>query len=72
MAAQVVQVIVRGPLWPSLLSALDGFDVHTDAVGLTALVGAVEGQTQMLQMLALFHSLGIEVVSVNRLATTEK
>ena len=67
MAAHVIELVVRGPLWPSLLAALDGFAVETDADGRTVIVGPVVDQAQMLGILDMFDGLNVEVVSVNPL-----
>ena len=66
MGAHVVEVVVRGPLWPSLLAALGEFSVESDGDGHTAVVGPVVDQSQLLGLLTLFHNLNVEVISVNR------
>ena len=67
ISAHTVEVVVRGPLWPSLLAALDGFKVETDSNGLTVIVGRVADQARLFGLLGMFEGLNIEVVSVNRM-----
>lgn len=67
MIAHTVEVVVRGPLWPSLRAALDEFEITTDADGLTKLVGPVTDQARLFGLLGMFEGLNIEVVSVNRI-----
>jgi len=68
MRAQVMELIVRGRLGPDLIAALDGFEVSTDAHGMTHIVGPVADQARLLGMLELVDGLHIEVVSVNPVA----
>jgi hypothetical protein len=68
MGAHVMELVVRGPLWPSLLAALRDFSVELDADGRTVIVGQVVDQSQLLGLLGLFHSVNVEVISVNRTA----
>ncbi|HET6301363.1 hypothetical protein [Microbacterium sp.] len=60
-----MELIVRGRLSPELILALDGFDVMTDELGLTRIIGPVADQSRLLGVLELFDGLHIEVVSVN-------
>lgn len=70
MSGHEVEVVVRGPLWPSLVSALDRYSVHTDADGLTTIVGPVVDQSQLLGLIEMLGSLNVEVISVNRTDST--
>ncbi|GAA1938126.1 hypothetical protein GCM10009775_32760 [Microbacterium aoyamense] len=65
MTAQVVEIVVRGPLWPSVLAALDDFTVDADADGRTTIVGSVADQPQLVGLLDMFGSLNVEIISVN-------
>lgn len=65
MQTHVMEVVVRGRLGPTIVAALDGFEVHTDERGLTAIVGPVADQPKLLGLLDMFDDLNIEVVSVN-------
>lgn len=71
MTAHVIQIVVRGPLWPSLLATLEDFAVETGADGLTVIVGPVVDQSRLLGLLELFDGLNVEVVSMNRTDSIE-
>jgi hypothetical protein len=66
MTDHEIEVVVRGPLWPSLLAALDAYAVHTDANGLTTIAGLVADQSQLLGLIEMLGSLNVELISVNR------
>jgi len=65
MAAQTISIVVRGRIGPDLVAALDGFEIKTDAPGVTRIVGRVPDQAKIFGLLAMFESLHIEVVSLN-------
>jgi hypothetical protein len=67
MSAHRIELVVQGRLWPSLLTALDGFEIDTNSVGQTVIVGQVDDQAQLFGLLDLFAGLHVEVVSVNRI-----
>ncbi len=68
MGAESIEVVVRGRLSPTLVAALDGFEVsHCDA-GLTHLVGFVTDQSRLHGLLDLLRDLNIELVSMNPIA----
>jgi hypothetical protein len=67
MSAHRIELVVQGRLWPSLLAALDGFEIDTNSVGQTVIVGQVDDQAQLFGLLDLFAGLHVEVVSVNRI-----
>ncbi len=71
MSAQVIELVVRGPLWPSLLAALDDFTVTTDDDGRTSIIGPVDDQARLLGLLEMFHGVNIEVISVNRIDSVQ-
>ena len=66
MSAHVVEVVVIGRLGPSLIAALDGYDVTTRDDGTSSVTGMVEDQASLRGLLGVFDDLNIEVVSVNR------
>jgi hypothetical protein len=66
MSAHVVEVVVTGHLGPSLIAALDGYDVTTRDDGTSSVTGVVADQSGLRGLLAVFDDLNIEVVSVNR------
>jgi hypothetical protein len=66
MSAHVVEVVVTGRLGPSLIAALDGYDVTTRDDGTSSVTGMVEDQASLRGLLGVFDDLNIEVVSVNR------
>lgn len=70
MSDHEIEVVVRGPLWPSLLAALGQYAVHTDADGLTTISGVVVDQSQLLGLIEMLGSLNVEVISVNRTDST--
>ncbi len=72
IAAHVVQLVVRGRLGPSLRAALSDFAVdetvdETDGRR-TRVTGRVADQAMLLGLLEMLGDLGVEVVSVNRVA----
>lgn len=66
MSARVIELVVRGPLWPSLLAALDDFTITNHDDGRTTIVGPVADQSRLLGLLDMFHGVNVEVISVNR------
>ena len=66
MSAHVVEVVVTGHLGPSLIAALDGYDVTTRDDGTSSVTGVVADQSGLRGLLSVFDDLNIEVVSVNR------
>ncbi|MDY0908253.1 hypothetical protein [Microbacterium sp. CFBP9034] len=66
MSAHLVEVVITGHLGPSLVTALDGYDVTTRADGTTSVTGVVADQSGLRGLLGVFDDLNIEVVSVNR------
>lgn len=68
MSVHSIELVVRGPLWPSIRTALGGFAVDTDVEGLTTIVGPVADQSEVLGLLEMFNDLNIEVVSLRTYA----
>jgi hypothetical protein len=70
MPEHEIELVVRGPLWPSLLAALDGYTVHTNPDGLTTIAGLVVDQSQLLGLIEMLGNVNVEVISVNRADST--
>jgi hypothetical protein len=70
MPEHEIEVVVRGPLWPALMSALDGYSVHTAADGLTTISGRVVDQPQLLGLIEMLGNMNVEVIGVNRTDAT--
>jgi hypothetical protein len=66
MSAHLVEIVVTGRLGPTLLVALDGYDVTTRDDGTSSVTGVIEDQAELRGLLSVFDDLNIEVVSVNR------
>ena len=65
MNAERFEVVVRGRLSPTLIAAIDGFEVSRCEQGETHLVGWVPDQARLHSTLELLRDLNIELVSVN-------
>ncbi len=65
MPVEKFEIVVRGRLSPTLVTALDGFDVSHCTDGLTHLVGPIPDQTRLHSLFRLLSDLNIELVSVN-------
>jgi hypothetical protein len=65
------EVVVRGRLSPTLIAAVDGFEVSRCDLGLTHLVGWVPDQARLHSVLELLRDLNIELVSVNPVESPE-
>jgi hypothetical protein len=63
--SQVVEIVVRGKLGPTLVAALSGFTVDPAPDGCTRVVGAIPDQARLIGLLEMLDELHIEVVSVN-------
>jgi hypothetical protein len=68
VGAESFEIVVRGRLSPTLVVALDGFEVSCFDDGLTHLVGFVPDQSRLHSLLELLRDLNIELVSVNPVA----
>jgi hypothetical protein len=62
---EMFQVVLRGRLSSTLLSAIDDFEVSRCEQGLTYLKGSVTDQAQLHNLFGLLRDLNIELVSVN-------
>ena len=68
MPVEKFEIVVRGRLSPTLLAALDGFDVSHCTDGLTHLVGPVPDQARIHALFQFLQDLNIELISVNPVA----
>ena len=66
MSAHLVEVVVTGHLGPTLVLALDPYEVTTREDGTSSITGVVEDQSELRALLGVFDDLNVEVVSVNR------
>ncbi len=65
MNAGSFEIVVKGRLSPTLIAAMDGFEVSRCDLGLTHLVGWVPDQARLHATLEMLRDLNIELVSVN-------
>ena len=63
--AERFEIVVKGRLSPTLIAAIDGFEVSRCDHGETHLVGWVPDQARLHSTLELLRDLNIELVSVN-------
>ena len=71
MNAGSFEIVVKGRLSPTLIAAMDGFEVKRCDLGLTHLVGWVPDQARLHSTLELLRDLNIELVSVNPMESPE-
>jgi len=69
LGAETFEIVVKGRLSPTLVAALDGFEVSHCDHGLTHLVGWVPDQARLHSLLGLLRDLNIELASVNPVAS---
>jgi hypothetical protein len=62
---QSFEVVVTGEVGPTLVEALEGFDIVRLEGGRTHLMGRVESQSGLYDLLAILGSLGLRLVSLN-------
>lgn len=65
------EIVVKGRLSPTLIAAIDGFEVSRCDLGLTHLVGWVPDQARLHSTMQLLRDLNIELVSVNPMESEE-
>lgn len=58
------EIVVRGRLTPTLLTAIDGFEVSRCENGVTHLVGWVPDQARLHSLLTVLRDLNIELKSI--------
>lgn len=71
MNAGRFEIVVKGRLSPTLIAAIDGFEVSRCDLGLTHLVGWVPDQARLHGTLEMLRDLNIELVSVNPMESPE-
>ncbi len=71
MVAGSFEIVVKGRLSPTLIAAIDGFEVTRCDNGLTHLVGWVSDQARLHSTLELLRDLNIELVSLNQAPSTQ-
>jgi hypothetical protein len=65
LSAQSFAIVVKGRLSPTLVAAMDGFEVTAVDGGRTTLVGWIPDQARLHSTFAVLRDLNIELVSVN-------
>jgi len=65
LSAQSFKIVVKGRLSPTLVAAMEGFEVTGVDEGRTTLVGWIPDQARLHSTFALLRDLNIELVSVN-------
>jgi hypothetical protein len=65
MSARSYEIQVKGTLSPTLVTAIEGFEVSCVEQGRTTLVGWVPDQARLFSTLQLLRDLNIELVSLN-------
>ncbi len=71
MNAERFEIVVKGRLSPTLIAAIEGFEVSRCDHGETHLVGWVPDQARLHSRLELLRDLNIELVSVNPMESPE-
>jgi hypothetical protein len=65
------EIVVKGRLSPTLIAAIEGFELSRCDHGITHLVGWVPDQARLHGTLELLRDLNIELVSVNPVETQD-
>jgi hypothetical protein len=65
VSAQLVEIVVKGRMSPTLIAAIDGFDLRCVEDGRSTLVGWIPDQSRLHGALEMLRDLNIELVSVN-------
>ena len=65
LGADTFEIVVKGRLSPTLVAAIEGFEVTHCDQGQTHLVGWVPDQARLHSLLELLRDLNIELTSVN-------
>lgn len=65
MSAQSIEIVVKGRLSPTLIAAIDGFEVSGVEDGRTTLLGWIPDQARLHSTIELLRDLNIALVSVN-------
>jgi hypothetical protein len=65
LSIETFEIVVRGRLSPTLMTALGEFEVTDCTDGLSRLVGSVPDQSRLHGLFHLLRDLNIELISVN-------
>jgi hypothetical protein len=65
ISARSYEIQVKGTLSPTLVAAIEGFEVSCVECGRTTLIGWVTDQTRLFSTLEVLRDLNIELVSLN-------
>jgi hypothetical protein len=65
MSTRSYEILVKGTLSPTLVAAIEGFEVSNVERGRTTLVGWVPDQAGLFSTLEVLRDLNIELVSLN-------
>jgi hypothetical protein len=65
VSAETFEIVVRGRLTPTLVGAIDGFEVVRYSQGLTYLRGWVPDQARLHSLLGVLRDLNMELQSVS-------
>jgi hypothetical protein len=65
MSTRSYEIQVKGTLSPTLVAAIEGFEVSQVDQGRTTLVGWVPDQARLFSTLEVLRDLNIELVSLN-------
>jgi hypothetical protein len=65
LSARSIQIEVKGTLSPTLVAAIEGFEVSSVEDGTTTLIGWVSDQARLYSTLEVFRDLNIELISLN-------
>ncbi len=65
LPTEKLEIVVRGTLGPSVLAAMNGFEVSYCTDGLTHLVGTSSDQAKIHGLFRILCDLNIELISVN-------
>jgi hypothetical protein len=65
LSTEKLEIVVRGTLGPSVLAAMEGFEVSYCTDGLTHLIGTSADQAKIHGLFRILSDLNIELISVN-------
>lgn len=66
MPAHLVEVVVTGHLGPTLVAALEPYEVADREDGTTSITGVVADRSELRGLMQVLDGLDIEVISINR------
>ena len=71
LGAEAFEIIVKGRLTPTLVAALEGFEVSRYDQNLTYLVGWVPDQARLHFVLSVLRDLNVDLKSVNAVKSAD-